>query len=180
MSSRSRSRPLKRFKQRCWECTGVYIRSKDSAFDFGFCISVECRCSLYRKLDRRQHLLNGRHGRTHVFRKPVMNTQEPHHGLPQSARCQTSHANTEDETLLEIKRCNKSRLKAENINAGSLHLIKEEGRWLLKTELNSSDSEKEMIKQEEEQKAIERQVRMAYAKAHRVVPKARPRKGSQT
>ena len=107
MSSRSRSRPLKRFKQRCWKCRGVYIRKEDSAFDFGYCISVECRCSLYRKLDRRQQLLNGRHGRTHVFRKPVMNTQEPHHGLPQSARCQT----------------------------GSLHLIEEKKDWLLKTEL---------------------------------------------
>ena len=174
MASRSRSRPLKRYRDRCRECNGVYIRSQDSAFGFGYCISVKCRCSLYRKLDRRQQLLKGRHGRTHVFRKPVMNTQEPHHGLPQSARCQTSHANTEDE------RCNKSRLKAENINAGSLHLIEEEEGWLLKTELHSSDSEKEMIKQEEEQKAIERQIRMAYAKAHRVVPKARPRKGSQT
>ena len=107
-----------------------------------------------------------------------MNTQEPHHGLPQSARCQTSHANTEDETLLEIKRCNTSRPKAENINAGNLHSI-EEG-WLLKMELHSSGSEKEMIKQEEELKAIEREIRMAYAKAHRVLPKARPRKGSQT
>ena len=152
MASRSRSRPLRRFRQHCWKCGGVYIRKEDSAFDFGYCISVECRCSLYRKLDRRQQLLNGRHGRTHVFRKPVMNTQEPHHGLPQSARCQT----------------------------GSLHLIEEKKDWLLKTELHSSDSEKEMIKQEEEQKAIEREIRMADAKAHRVLPKARPRKGSQT
>ena len=40
--------------------------------------------------------------------------------------------------------------------------------------------EQEMIKKEEEQKAIDGEIRMAYAKAHRVVPKARPRKGSQT
>ena len=71
-------------------------------------------------------------------------------------------------------------LQDENINAGSLHLIKEERCLLLKTEVHASDSEKEMIKQAEEEEAIDRQIGMAYAKAHRVVAKARPRQGSQT
>ena len=70
--------------------------------------------------------------------------------------------------------------KDENINAGSLHLIKEEGCLLLKTEVHASDSEKEMIKQEEELKAIEREIGIAYAKALCVLPKAMPGKGSQT
>ena len=37
-------------------------------------------------------------------------------------------------------------LQDENINAGSLHLIKEERCLLLKTEVHASDSEKEMIR----------------------------------
>ena len=176
MSSRSRSRPLKRFKQRCWECTGVYIRSKDSAFDFGFCISVECRCSLYRKLDRRQQLLKGRHGRIHVFRTPVKNTQEPHHGLPQSARCQTSHATTKDETLLDIQSPKKPRPKAEHISDDS----SEEEKYVFKMELHSSESEKDMIEKEEVSKAVEKEIGIAYATALGVPPKAMPGKGCQT
>lgn len=45
-------------------------------------------------------------------------------------------------------------------------------------ELHSSDSVLEMVIKEEEQKAIDREIRLAYAVAHRVLPKARPRKGS--
>ena len=176
MASRSRSRPLKRFRDRCRECEGVYIRSQDSAFGFGYCISVECRCSLYRKLDRRQQLLNGRHGRTHVFRTPVKNTQEPHHGLPQIARCQTSHATTKDETLLDIQRRKTPRPEAENISAESLI----DKYYVLKEELHQSESEKDMIEKEEVSKAVEKEIGIAYATALGVLPKAMPGKGCQT
>ena len=176
MASRSRSRPLKRFRDRCRECEGVYIRSQDSAFGFGYCISVECRCSLYRKLDRRQQLLKGRHGRTHVFRTPVKNTQEPHHGLPQSARCQTSHATTKDETLLDIQRRKTPRPEAENISAESLI----DKYYVLKEELHQSESEKDMIEKEEVSKAVEKEIGIAYATALGVLPKAMPGKGNQT
>ena len=102
--------------------------------------------------------------------------KDAHCGLTQNIRCQRTSGNADDDTHLQSTGCNATRTKDETIEFDRMFPIEEV--WILKMELHSSDSVLEMVIKEEEQKAIDREIRLAYAVAHRVLPKARPRKGS--